>query len=131
MIVETDTLLRPVAAEGEPPGDARVTAYQDERVVVHAQVAAPAWLVLADSFDPDWTATRNGEPVEILPADGLFRAISLPPGAWEVEFRYRPRAFRLGAGIGAASLLATIWLARRWRPRSAGQGEAIESSSIS
>ena len=131
VIVESEPALRAAAATGDPPGEARITAYQDERVVVQAQTAAPAWLVLADSFDPDWTATRNGEPVEILPADGLFRAVPLPPGASQVEFRYRPRAFRLGAAIGAASLIATLWLARRWRPRRAAQGESIASSSIS
>jgi hypothetical protein len=131
VIVEAHEGVRAVAAGRDPPGYARITAYQDERVLVRAQAAAPSWLLLSDSFDPDWTATRNGEPVEILPADGLFRAVPLPPGEWEVEFRYRPRAFRLGAAASAASLLATLWLARRWRPRGAAQGGRIASSSIS
>jgi uncharacterized membrane protein YfhO len=87
--------------------------------------------VLTDSFDPDWTATRNGEPVEILPADALFRAVPLPPGEWEVEFRYRPAGFRWGAAAGASSLLLVFALARRWRPRRSGQGASIASSSIS
>jgi hypothetical protein len=129
-IVEAEAGLRPAAA-GEPPGEARITDYASERVIVRAQAASPAWLVLTDSFDPDWTATRNGEPAEILPADGLFRAVALPPGEWEVAFRYRPRAFRLGAAAAAASLLAALWLARRWRPRGPAQGSTIASSSIS
>jgi len=131
VVVEADGGLRAVPAKDDLPGDARITAYENERVLVHAEAAAPSWLVLTDSFDPDWTATRNGEPVEILPADGLFRAVPLPPGVWEVEFRYRPRAFRIGAAIGAASLLSALWLARRWRPRSTAQGATIASSSIS
>jgi len=131
VVVETHQELRPVSAGDDLPGDARITSYQDERVVVQAEAAAPSWLVLADSFDPDWTATRNQEPVEILPADGLFRAVPLPPGAWEVEFRYRPRGFRAGAVVSAASLCLGLWLAHRWRPRSTAQGAAIASSSIS
>jgi hypothetical protein len=132
-VVEADGGVRPVAPAGELHGDARITAYENERVVVHAEARSPSWLVLTDSFDPDWTATRNREPVEILPADGLFRGVPLPPGAWDVEFRYRPRAFRLGAAVGAASLLAVLsalWLARPGR-RSRAQGSTIASSSIS
>jgi hypothetical protein len=136
VVVESDPPLRPVPSEGEAPGDARITAYQTERVVVRAEAAAPSWLVLTDSFDPGWTATRasamgDREPVEILPADGLFRAIPLPAGTWEVEFRYRARGFRLGAVIGAATLVLAFWLARRWRPQGPAQGPAIASSSIS
>jgi hypothetical protein len=130
-IVEADSSLTPVAPAEALRGDARITAYQSERVVVHAQAAAPSWLVLTDSFDPDWTATRTREPVEILPADALFRAVPLPPGAWEVEFRYRPRAVRAGAAVGAASLFSALWLLRRWRPTRAAQGARIASSSIS
>ncbi len=119
-----------VPGEG-PPGAARIVAYENQRVLVQAEATAPAWLVLTDSFDPDWTATRNGEPVEILPADGLFRAVPLPPGVWEVEFHYRPVRFRWGAAVSAASLLLVFGLARCWRPRSPSQGASIESSSIS
>jgi hypothetical protein len=130
-VVEADAGVRLGAGGNEPPGDARITAYESERVVVHAQAATSSWLVLTDSFDPDWIATRDREPVEILPADGLFRAVPLPPGAWEVEFRYRPRGFRLGASVGTATVLLALWLARRWRPRDAAQGATIPSSSIS
>lgn len=131
VVVEADAGVQAAApAEGEP-GAARIALYENERVLVQAEAAAPAWLVLTDSFDPDWTATRNGEPVEILPADGLFRAVALPPGAWEVEFRYRPTKFKLGAAASAASLLLVFGLALRWRPRSPRQGASIESSSSS
>ena len=130
-IVESDAGVQPAAPGPEPPGAARIARYESERVVLQAETAAPAWLVLTDSFDPDWTATRNGEPVEILPADGLFRAVALPPGSWEVEFLYRPARFRWGVAVGAASLLLVFGLARRWRPRRPDQRASIESSSSS
>jgi hypothetical protein len=119
--------LQPTAP-ADPPGTARITAYASQRVLVETEAAGPAWLVLTDSFDPDWSATRSGEPAEILPADGLFRAVALPPGRWQVEFRYRPRAFQRGAALSAVSLGLVGWLAWRWRPR---QRASIESSSIS
>jgi hypothetical protein len=130
-IVEAGTGLRPVAPGDGPIGDARITVYESERVVVRTESTAPVWLVLTDSFDPDWSATRDGESVEILPADALFRGVPLPPGAWEVEFRYRPRAFRIGAVVSAVCLLSGFWIVRRWRPRRTLQGATIASSSIS
>jgi hypothetical protein len=130
-VVEADARVQAAAPGERPPGTASIALYEGERVLVKAEAAEPAWLVLTDSFDPDWTATRNGEPVEILPADGLFRAVPLPPGSWEVEFRYRPARFELGAAASAVSLLLVLGLARRWRPRSPGQGASIESSSSS
>jgi hypothetical protein len=130
-IVEAGTGLRPVAPGDGPIGDARITVYESERVVVRTESTAPVWLVLTDSFDPDWSATRDGESVEILPADALFRGVPLPPGAWEVEFRYRPRAFRIGAVVSAVCLLSGFWILRRWRPRRTPQGATIASSSIS
>jgi hypothetical protein len=99
----------------QPPGEAEITAYEAERVVVRTRSAAPSLLVLTDSFDPAWAATRNGEPAEILPADALFRGVALPAGEWEVEFRYRPRAFQLGVAFCAATLLVLASFA--WRSR--------------
>ncbi len=112
-------------------GEASIATYEAERVVVRARSEAPALLVLTDSYDPDWIATRNGEPVEILPADALFRGVPLPPGTWEVEFRYRPRAFQRGAVACAVSLLAVAYLSWRWRTRRPPQGATISSSSTS
>jgi hypothetical protein len=128
VVVETDAKLDPMPP-ADAPGDARITAYQSERVVVEAQAASPAWLVLTDSFDPDWSATIDREPARVLPADGMFRAVPLPPGRWEVEFRYRPRALRWGSVASALTLLLVLGLAWRWR--ASGQRGSIESSSIS
>jgi hypothetical protein len=117
--------------EASPPGEAEIALYEDERVVVRTRSQAPGLLVLTDSYDPDWVATRNGERAPILATDALFRGVWLPAGDWEVEFRYRPRAFRLGAAIAAVSLAGTglfLWHLRRRLP---AQGDTMPSSSIS
>jgi hypothetical protein len=129
VVLETDDELPP-GTPADAIGEARISDYQSQRVVVQAEAASPAWLVLTDSFDPDWSATRNREPAQILPADGLFRAIELPPGRWEVEFVYRPRAFERGAAASAVSLLLVLALAWRWSRR-ARQRASTPSSSIS
>ena len=70
--------------------------------------ARKQFLVVSDSFYPGWEATVDGEPVKIYRANQAFRAIVMPAGKHEVEFRYRPKSFRYGAWISGTSLFAGI-----------------------
>jgi len=68
-----------------------------DKVVVQADNAAPALLVLADTLHPGWRASVDGAPAAILSADGFLRAVSLPrAGQHRVVFAYRPTSFLLG-----------------------------------
>jgi len=85
-------------------------------VEVEAKLEAPGLLVLADSFFPGWQATVDGEPVEIHPANHLFRGVLVPAGQHRVRFTYRPRRLMLGiaaSGVGAVVLLGLCWRGRR------------------
>jgi hypothetical protein len=75
------------------------------------------YLVLADTYFPGWSARVTdsrgvGTEVPILPANGVMRAIPLPPSATAVtvEMRYRPWPWRIGAAVslGAASLFLIL-----------------------
>jgi uncharacterized membrane protein YfhO len=90
-------------------------------VEVEAELEAPGLLILADSYFPGWQATLDGEPVEIRPANHLFRGVLLPAGRHRVRFEYRPRWLALGiaaSGVGAVVLLMLGWRGRRACPRS-------------
>ena len=83
---------------------------------------APGILVLADTYDPNWTATVDGVPTEIRRANVLFRAVEIPSGKSRVEFRYRPS--RLGVGLALSGLATTAWMglaALWWIRRSDGR----------
>ena len=62
---------------------------------------------------PGWTATVNGHPVAILPADLAFRAVPLPePGKHQVVFTYHPVGFDWGLMISlftSAGLIVAAW----------------------
>jgi hypothetical protein len=109
LIVEDPT--RPIPPTANVPGTARIALDLPEHVVVETDSSGPAYLVLADTFDPGWTATLDGRPVPIRPAYVAFRAVALPAGPHTVSFTYRPAGFTTGLGLTVAglSLAAFLW----------------------
>jgi len=90
---------------------ARILDYRPERVAVEAETQGPALLVLSDSHDPGWRARVDGDPAEILRANGLYRAVALPGGVRRVVFEYAPASLRWGGWISVASLAAVAGVA--------------------
>ena len=73
-------------------------------MALHVDAGCGGVLVLPDVYFPGWTATVNGEDRTVYATDGAFRGVVVPKGASRVEFRYEPRAFRIGTTFGAAAL---------------------------
>lgn len=99
---------RPLPEDAEVSGQARITRDDPERVEVATDAAMPAYLMLADTFDPGWSATVDGRPVPIRPAYVAFRAVFLPAGRHVVVFTYVPEGFRLGLVISLVSLACAL-----------------------
>lgn len=73
---------------------------------VRARTRTPVTLVVSESWMPGWTARIAGQDVPVSPFEGALLSVPLPPGEHEVEFRYRPGAFRAGVWISLSSLAA-------------------------
>ena len=121
---EFQPLREAIVASGPPllppwralPGSAKITDYQNNRVVVEARCHASCLLVLTDLFYPGWVARVADTVLPIIKTDVAFRGVSLPAGKHQVEFSYRPFSFRAGAwlfGIGIIGLLIGLWRDRR------------------
>ena len=90
---------------GPAPRDhVRIEEYSARSVALHVDAGCGGVLVLPDVYFPGWTATVNGEDRTVYATDGAFRGVVVPKGASRVEFRYEPRAFRIGTAFGAAAL---------------------------
>lgn len=90
---------------------ARFIAESSNRVVIEAGAAADGgYLVLLDSYSPDWRVLVDGQPADLVRANGLFRAVRLVPGRHHVEFVYRPRALIWGGGVSGLALVFTLGL---------------------
>jgi hypothetical protein len=110
-----------VGVPGTPgPSAARIVAESANRVLVEA-TAGPTggFLVLLDTFSPDWTATVDGQPAVIYRGNALFRTVPIVPGPHRVEFLYRPWGFQVGGAISLAGALGVLRLLRR--PRKKGR----------
>ncbi len=87
------------------PGESvTVVSYTAEQVALRADVAAPALLVLADTFYPGWQATVDGVPAPVLRANLMFRAVSLSAGQHDVVLTYRPASWQQGSLISLLTL---------------------------
>jgi len=103
--------LPPAAGTASSPRPQSVRIVEDgtTRVVVEATLDRSGIVVLRDSYDDSWTAQVDGVPAALARANGLYRAVSLPPGRHVIRFAYRPRDLVTGliiSGVTALILLA-------------------------
>ncbi len=116
-------------------GQVKVLEWKPGRIALEVESDAPGVLVLSEMKYPGWKATVNGKPAEILTANYILRALSLPAGSHRVEMVYRPRSFSfgLGASVLTAVLVALLFLryrrlfpVREYRADSANQSKPDE-----
>ncbi|MBK6942396.1 MAG: hypothetical protein IPH13_19655 [Planctomycetes bacterium] len=94
-------------------GSVRFAEYALNRVRLDVETDGSALVLLADNDFPGWTATVRGVSVPILRSHATFRAVEVPAGKSEVEFRYRPRSFTVGlVAAGLAALALGVWIRR-------------------
>lgn len=101
----------PLAADGARPfTPATILVRQRHRMVIDAQADADGVLVLSDAYYPGWSATVDGRPAPILPADLALRAVPLAAGRHRVEMRYRSDPLMWGAALSLTGLLGLLFL---------------------
>jgi uncharacterized membrane protein YfhO len=109
----------PEAVPAGESGSSRIVSWRPDFIRVEADAAADGYVVLVDTYDPEWRATVDGRPARIVRANVAFRAVALTRGRHVVDFRYRPRPVAWGLAISAltlAGLLATLAVGSYRRP---------------
>jgi hypothetical protein len=97
------------SAHGVMSEPAKITGYENEKVVIEADARRDGWLLLLDSYYPGWEATVDGKPAPIYRADGFFRAVPVPAGKHMVTFSYFPKIFQTALWISGIGFL--FWIA--------------------
>jgi hypothetical protein len=90
------------------------------RVTLTGAETTPSYLLVSETWYPDWHATIDGKAVPVHRVDHAFLSVVLPPGAKEVRFDFHSADYRRGqlvtglALLVVAALLSTpLWLGRR------------------
>jgi hypothetical protein len=102
--LELPPLPQPLPA---PTVTAAVTDWRpgSMRIALTGQSAGAGYLVVAENWYPDWTATVDGQPVPVRRADHSLLSVVVPAGAREVTFRFDSPAYRTGKLVTLFSLL--------------------------
>ncbi|HID84582.1 MAG TPA: hypothetical protein EYP54_05700 [Anaerolineales bacterium] len=85
------------------------------RLRVHSD--RPAWLVLSQTWHPDWQAWVDGVPVAYLRTDGALGGLAIPPGVHEVRLRFESPPYRWGRWLSAIGTMLALGIAF-WPSRS-------------
>lgn len=113
------------AVPGLPPEPARVVGRTSGTVTLRACLDRPGVLVLAEAYDPGWSAHDATGRREVLRVDVALRGVALPAGEHTITLRYRPRTFTAAlvlAILGLAGIALVLMIHRG--PRQAARSPA-------
>lgn len=94
-------------------GRVRLDSLLPDRVDISADLTAPGYVVLVDSYDPGWRVTVDGTEAPLLRANIAFRAVRVPAGTHRVAMLYRPREVLWGLLVSAAGVVVVAAILRR------------------
>jgi hypothetical protein len=83
---------------------------ESDRVVIWADLACPARVILADTYYPGWKGWLDGRQTKIEQVHTSLRSVQAPAGKHRIEMRYRPTSFLLGAGMTLLGLTLAMAL---------------------
>jgi hypothetical protein len=105
IILEREPGIAPETAEGSR---VEITDYRLNSITLEAHIEKPCLLLLSEIDYPSWTATVDGERVEILTANYCLRAIPLRPGSKRIEFRFRSRILNMALAISIVTFIIVL-----------------------
>ncbi len=112
-------VILPEGRSLEPPpsfrGHATIVFERADRVRIEAELSAPGFVVLADSYDPGWRARVDGRPAAVLRANLAQRAVAVSAGRHQIEMVYRPPLVLAAGVVSLVSLLAALVVLTRLR----------------
>jgi hypothetical protein len=101
-------------------GALRVVQRDPEHLVIETESAMPGWLVVLRGFWNHRSVEIDGRPVEYVPAQLAFTAVSVPPGRHRIEWRELVpggAVSRFGPILWAAFTGALMWFPRSQQER--------------
>lgn len=114
--VQDDATLKGIVLSA---GKVKIISEKSDEIIIQTENDGQGFLVLRDTYFPDWKAYVNGRETRIFPSDWIFRGILLPAGNHTVIFKYEPtntlRAVKISFSTWVISLTAVFFYFLRRR----------------
>lgn len=91
--------------------------FHSERMTFTVDSPIDGYFVIKETYYPAWTATVDGNPVEVFETDGGLIGIAMTKGQHEVEFRFGHTVSELVGWMitGTTLILFVILMRKRWK----------------
>jgi hypothetical protein len=104
----------PAMTAANGAGSVRVRE-EGSRLLLHASMQSPGWIVISETAWKGWRATSAGNPIKLHFADRAFLGMYIPAGEHEIVLSYRPKAVTNGAIVSVAAVVGLAIFAFLWR----------------
>jgi hypothetical protein len=99
-----------------------ITEYEPNRLKYYVNTGKGGVLVFSEIYYPGWTATVDGEPVELGRVDYILRALNIKPGKHEVELAFFPTSVNITETIADLAYVVLLLIIAgavfiEWRKR--------------
>jgi hypothetical protein len=101
-----------------------VAASGPGRWTIRYATAAPAVLIVAETWDPGWRAAIDGGARSLERREETLIGAPVEAGAGTLELRYRPRGLREGVAASAIAMALLLFAALRHEDAALRQGRA-------
>lgn len=91
----------------------KLTSYMSDRLTYDVNSSKGGVIVFSEVYYPGWTATVDGQPVELGRVNYLLRAVNVAPGKHKIELAFHPKSVTTTetiAYVAYAVLLLAIFL---------------------
>jgi Bacterial membrane protein YfhO len=108
------------AAQEASPGTVEISSLEPNRLALNARIVRPTFVVVSEVFYPGWEALVDGQPVPLLEADYILRAVPVPAGQHIIELRYRPASLKWGLAASLISVAGVVLFLVLTRQKTSG-----------
>lgn len=95
----------------DPDAEVQLTSYAPNRLTYKAKTATQQMLVFSEVYyDKGWNAYLNGELWPHFRVNYILRAMIIPAGDHEIEFRFEPKSYFLGERVSLVGSVLIVLL---------------------
>lgn len=105
-----ESALGDAAKVQDSTSSVKLTAYDANALTYDVYSPTGGVIVFSEVYYPGWTATVDGQPVEVVRADYILRAIRIASGRHTVAFSFDPQSLHTTEAIANTSIVLLMLL---------------------